>query len=590
MKRIDLQVYQKVIIVFAALVIPITAINIAINLNAVSYLRSKLLESTQDKVYYFRNQLNNQIAFIRKQHLNLLTDSNLVELNFRAGEMPKYEELLLTTRLQSNMLSIRNSNELVEDVAVHIESLNRMVSLSKGKRTYDASSKWEALRLLHMKNKQPYYLVDNQIYFIESTSNGTITTYVQLPIERLLQQIDNIIPKSGENGYFIADHRLQSAANFSGQASIQSDIMAEMRQLDEKRWQEGRFDLRIGDQHYLVIYSKINALGGILFTYMDGKAITGVISKYNGLVVVLAAAALIIIVVFSLSVNQMIHKPLHHLIRAFRKIELDPNQIATRSSIPSNEFNYLNKSFERMKQELNASIKQNYEHKLALQQSELKQLQSQINPHFLYNGFYNLYRMCRAEDMEGAAELSMRLANYYEFITRSGSDEVPLRLEYQHAVDYGEIQQIRFSRYIRMDIQAIPEALAELAVPRLVIQPIIENAFKHAFERGKTMETCLLRFEQKGDTLDIFVEDSGKTLADETIEQLNQKLQDPAAVTEKTGLINVCNRLKLRYGEDSGLKVSRSKLGGLCVCMSLPVNRAIKQLGGEENVPNPYRR
>lgn len=585
MRRIDLQVYQKVIIVFAALVIPITAINIVINLNAVSYLRTKLFESTQDKVYYFRNQLNNQIAFIRNQHLNLLTDNNLVELHFRAGALSKYEELLLTTRLQSNMLGIRNSNELVEDVAVHIEVLNRMVSLSKGKREYDTGSKWEELRQLHIKNKQPYYVVGDQIYFIESTSNGTVTTYVQIPLNSLLQQIDNIIPKGSDNGYFIADHTLKDSVNFAGERPIQAEIMSQMKMPDEKREPEGRFDIHVGDRDYLVIYSKINALGGTLFTYMDEKAITGVISKYNGLVAALAFAALVIIVVFSLSVNKMIHKPLNHLIRAFRKIELDPKQIATRSSIPNNEFNYLNESFEQMKQELNASIKQNYEHKLALQQSELKQLQSQINPHFLYNGFYNLYRMCRAEDVEGAAELSMKLANYYEFITRSGSDEVPLQLEYQHAVDYCDIQQIRFSRYIQIHIEPIPEELAQIPVPRLIIQPIIENAFKHAFERGKSMETCIIRHHQEGDKLFIIVEDSGRTLTDETIARLNEKLEHPAAIKEKTGLINVCNRLKLAFGEDSGITVSRSSLGGLCVTMCM----TIFNTGGEQHVSNLNR-
>jgi hypothetical protein len=66
-KRLNLQVYQKVIIVFAALVIPMTAITIAVNMNAVSYLKDKLLESTRDKVNYYRDQLNNQITFIRNQ-------------------------------------------------------------------------------------------------------------------------------------------------------------------------------------------------------------------------------------------------------------------------------------------------------------------------------------------------------------------------------------------------------------------------------------------------------------------------------------------------------------------------------------------
>ncbi|MGG3836846.1 histidine kinase [Paenibacillus thiaminolyticus] len=583
MKRLNLQVYQKVIIVFAALVIPMTAITNAVNMNAVSYLKAKILESTRDKVNYYRDQLNNQITFIRNQHLAFMTDANLEELSFKADALTKYEELLLIRRIQDRLQTMANSSEFVQDAAVYIESTGRVVSLGDGIRPFIPGSKWDAIRQIALAQKQPFYLHNGRMYFVETSKNETITTYIQIPQDHMLALSEKMIPKQGDNGFFLADDRFRST---SRRYDIESGIAQHMMQQKDGRWQEGSFRIDYNNMNYLIIYDRVNALGCTLYTYIDEREITGVISKYNWLIGAAAAAALIIIVIFAMSVNQMIHKPLRHLIRAFRKIEMDPQQLTAASTFPNNEFTYLNHSFDRMRSELSASIQLNYEHKLLLQQSELRQLQSQINPHFLYNGFYNVYRMCRADDVEGAAELSLKLATYYEFITRSGSDEVPLEREYEHAEVYCDIQRIRFARSVHIAIEPLPEAVAKLPVPRLIIQPIVENAFKHAFERQRKRETCLLAVEYEAGEIAIRVEDSGKALTDETIEALNKQFANPAAVTEKTGLINVCNRLQLRYGGKSRMKASRSRLGGLCIELLLPAHPE----GGSEDVPYLDRR
>ncbi|PZM65365.1 two-component sensor histidine kinase [Paenibacillus dendritiformis] len=585
-KRLNLQVYQKVIIVFAALVIPMTAITIAVNMNAVSYLKAKILESTRDKVNYYRDQLNNQITFIRNQHLAFMTDANLEELSFKADALTKYEELLLIRRIQDRLQTMANSSEFVQDAAVYIESTGRVVSLGDGIRPFVPGSKWHAIRQIALAQKQPFYMHNGRMYFVETSKNETITTYIQIPQDHMLALSEKMIPKQGDNGFFLADDRFRSIISSSRRYDIESGIAQHMMQQKDGRWQEGSFRIAYNNMNYLIIYDRVNVLGCTLYTYIDEREITGVISKYNWLIGAAAAAALIIIVIFAMSVNQMIHKPLRHLIRAFRKIEMDPQQLTAASTFPNNEFTYLNHSFDRMRSELSASIQLNYEHKLLLQQSELRQLQSQINPHFLYNGFYNVYRMCRAEDVEGAAELSLKLATYYEFITRSGSDEVPLEREYEHAEVYCDIQRIRFARSVHIAIEPLPEAVAKLPVPRLIIQPIVENAFKHAFERERKRETCLLAVEYEAEEIAIRVEDSGKALTDDTIEALNKQFANPAAVTEKTGLINVCNRLQLRYGGKSCMKASRSRLGGLCIELLLPAHPE----GGSEDVPYLDRR
>lgn len=571
MKRWNLQVYQKVIIVFAALVIPITATTIIVNMNAVLYMKEKLFESTREKVNYYRDQLNNQITFIRNQHLVFMTDPKLEELGFKASTLTKYEELMLTKEIQDTMKSIGNSSEFVLDVAVYIEPLGRVVSLEDGVRAFSPGSKWDEIRQMALTQKKPFYMYYGKMYFVETSKNATITTFIQIPQNNMLTLSENIVSKQGNNGFFLADDHFYSIISSTQQYDIQTQIAEHMLDQNDGRWQIGEFEITYQDKNYLILYNRINSLGSTLYTYIDEREITSVISKYNWLIGAVTVGALIIIVIFAMSVNRMIHRPLLHLIRAFRKIEMNPQELSMVSSFPTNEFTYLNDRFERMRSELNASIELNYEHKMLLQQSELRQLQSQINPHFLYNGFYNVYRMCRAEDMEGAAELSQKLATFYEFVTRSGNDEVPLEREYEHAEVYCDIQRIRFARSVHIGIEPLPEEIAHISVPRLIIQPIVENVFKHAFEQGRKHETCLITVEHRPEEVVIRVEDSGKSLSDKTIEDLNHQLSSPSSLNEKTGLVNVYRRLQLRYEGRSQLQVSRSHLGGMCVELTLPI-------------------
>nr|WP_240547958.1 histidine kinase [Paenibacillus lignilyticus] len=267
----------------------------------------------------------------------------------------------------------------------------------------------------------------------------------------------------------------------------------------------------------------------------------------------------------------MIHRPLKRLIQAFKILETDNLNISIRPQ-GDIEFGYLYRSFDRMVDKLRGSIQENYEQKIALQHSELKQLQSQINPHFLYNSFFNIYMISRSGDAENAATLAQRLGSYYQFITRSGSDEVTLDLEYRHAVDYCDIQGIRFSNRITIEAAKLPEVCKPLLVPRLLIQPVVENAFEHAFEDGMRRGNVTVQVEYEEDRLCISVEDDGDTLTDEALELLHERLADVSASQEKTGLFNVCRRIRLKFGQRSGIFVSRSALGGLKADMIIHFN------------------
>ena len=196
-------------------------------------------------------------------------------------------------------------------------------------------------------------------------------------------------------------------------------------------------------------------------------------------------------------------------------------------------------------------------------------MQAPINPHFLYNSFYHLYRMAKMEDTDGIAEMSLKLSSYYRYITRSAQPVVTLAMEYQNIVDYTEIQTIRFGDRITVQLQPLPEPYRELAVPRFILQPLFENAYNHGVEK---MENGLiqLRFKMEPEFLNIYVENNG-SCPDAELEKLTQYLNSTDRKAECTALKNVKLRMQMQGGD---LQVSHGTLGGFGVSLRLPLHSA----------------
>jgi two-component system sensor histidine kinase YesM len=171
------------------------------------------------------------------------------------------------------------------------------------------------------------------------------------------------------------------------------------------------------------------------------------------------------------------------------------------------------------------------------------------------------------------------LGEYFRFITRNAADFVPLKEEVDHARTYAEIQQMRFPRRLNVEFEACPKALEALSVPRLILQPVIENAFKHGVEKKTNGGLVIVQFEPGQDWLGIVVEDNGDELTDAALQSLERALYDDADSAETTGLINIHRRLRILYGEAGGLLFARNEMGGLSVTIRIGTT------GGEANAP-----
>lgn len=554
-------VYQKIVIVFIAFIIPLVAMNMWVNYKGMSFTKKAISDSAVAGASFYAKQLDKELYFVRNQQLQFFNDKDLQKLSFQGSRLEGYALIELINQTKDRLSAIQYSSEFVVNAGVYIKEIGKTISSMNG---VSESPNYESefiASLAELTPKPSFYQKEGRLFFIESENNSGIISYIEISVVRLQEALHQITTLYQESEVFLGNKELGSVLSTGEDQHV---IIPLLNQLDTGNYTDSNKSqvIGVGGTSYFITTNQVSSLNLSLIMYVNHNEITRPLSQFSFWFYALFVIAIVVLLLYAYSVNFMIHRPLSKLTKAFQMIETDNLNLVIESK-SRDEFHYLFHSFNRMALRLKRSIEENYEQKIAIQQSELKQLQSQINPHFLYNSFFNIYMMCKVGDSDSAAELSQKLGSYYQYITRSGSDEVPLYKEYQHALDYCEIQCIRFSNRIRYEYADIPDYAMTVAVPRLIIQPIVENIFEHAFEDGMANGVLYIAANVEDGIVRISVDDNGQLVTDEAIEQLEGQLRDGTRQLEKTGLINVNNRLQLKYGAGSGLFVSRSPYGGL---------------------------
>ena len=284
---------------------------------------------------------------------------------------------------------------------------------------------------------------------------------------------------------------------------------------------------------------------------------------YSIIIVMIVMAAL-----FTFYMKHYIHRPIRILMNAFDETKSSGfNSRIHHEGV--DEFTQLYDGFNQMQERMGNLVEEVYVQKALVQSAQLKQLQAQINPHFLYNSFFILSRRIKREDYENAQVLAQHLGEYFQFLTRNESDSIPLKKEVDHAQCYTKIQTTRFAGRIYAEFEKLPEEAAGILVPRLILQPLLENVFGHGLYNKLENGVVQVSYEQKDGKIVVIIEDNGEELTDEVLASLQKRL--PAEDNgEITGMVNIHKRLQYYFKGKGGLVLSRSKLGGLKVEVVIP--------------------
>ena len=263
-------------------------------------------------------------------------------------------------------------------------------------------------------------------------------------------------------------------------------------------------------------------------------------------VVILAASA-----IMSIVLSRILSRPIHSLTRAMREFEQDADSFVYTPVTGIKEVEVLSESFSHMVIKIQKLMETVREEEVNLRKTELRALQAQINPHFLYNTLDSISWMCERGKNQEAVKMVNALARLFRISISRGHELIPIRSELQHAESYLQIQAHRYRNQFSYEFQ-VEEGCKEYLCNKITLQPIIENAIYHGInglvEEGK----ILISVSSEGDDILFAVEDNGNGMEPEQVKAILQKERsDHAGI----GIKNVNDRLKIYFGPQYGITI-----------------------------------
>lgn len=571
-------IYLNLVLTFLLSIIPMYTLSLYINMSGAASVRQEITKSMQSRVHFYLSSYEAELSRVTKSMRDFINDGDMSSLSSLYPNIPTFERFEMLNRLESKLFLLNNSSQYISSSKLYIPSMGITIHASGYDEAAIPDNEISEIRSVQYNTLSPFTMLDDRLFMgslfpLGLTASQAPTSVIKVEISlKNLRDVLKQIPNTAEGGAVLFA-REQDWHIASTQGAQEAALIQTLKKLWENKSSDhkaGSERLKIDNQFYLVTYEPSEMLDATLLVYVPEKQILDPLSHYFVMLLVLSVLSVAVIIFFSYWIYRMIHKPLRSLVSAFRRVESGNMDI----SIPYKtafEFGYLYRQFNAMISRLNTLIQEVYEQKIHSQRAELKQLQSQINPHFLYNSFFVLKRMIAADDNKNAIRFVEHLGNYFQYITRNADDEVTLEAEWLHARTYADIQMARFRKRLRTDFVDMPCTYASLNVPRLIIQPLLENAYQYGLQNKITNGIIRVSYEVKMDLICIAVEDNGEELTDEQLSMLEAKLNSHNEHMETTGLINVHRRLQLKFGTDAGVHVKRSFLGGLRTEICIPI-------------------
>lgn len=279
-----------------------------------------------------------------------------------------------------------------------------------------------------------------------------------------------------------------------------------------------------------------------------------------------AFIAIIFTVILTLYISKQILNPLKELLSGMRQMKKGDFSI----QVPvdsENEIARLGHSFNSMARKTNELIIQIRHEQEQKRKNELKALQAQINPHFLYNTLDSIIWMAELKDYKSVKLMTSALAKLFRIGISKGREVIPIREEMEHIKNYLKIQEMRYSEQLDYDI-FIEESIYEFGTVKLILQPIVENAIYHGVKYKQEVGHITIKGLSQEEDILFIIEDDGVGMTEEQLAQVMNK-ESKSGV----GMSNVDERIRLYFGEDYGIQIESEMDEGTRVTIRIPQQR-----------------
>lgn len=559
MKRIrkkfrDMKYRHKltILLVISSLV-PMTMLALYSHNSMSRLVRHNEVEDTSSILEQTRESIDSQIE-VYTGRINYLTYSPDIEEVTNEKNMDNYVAYAKYTQIVDPLLTVPKSyHDAINQIQIFADSIKvrheyTLVPMDEIGQEWWSSQLNDEVQVQWLVNtEKPEIAAVRNIY---DGRNRTAVLCITLDYNKIFKPLKNII--SDESGTMVLD---QSQNIVYRDENIQDNDLADLRESDKILEQISK--------EYVAVNSTSQNTGWKFYLYKTKKSVEKSVYQMLLAEIPLIAGCVLIIFILGMAFSRLFTRKIEMLTENMDQVNHGSREV-TVTSDAEDEVGVLIRSFRRMMGEIDRLISEVYENKIALKEFELKALTAQINPHFLYNSLSIINWMAIKSGQKEISKVTLDLSTFYRTALSKGEDMVTVENCIRNIEAYLSIQLVMHDNDFAVEWKIDPQVKAE-KVPKLILQPVVENALEHGLDVKEEGDKILqLSFLDAGDAVLLRVEDNGMGMEQSVAESL------VTYQAEGYGLKNVNDRICLLYGEEYKIRITSSVGKGTVVEMRIP--------------------
>ncbi len=549
------------------MLIPITLLYFFSNKTTTDVLRSELNTSNNTQLRFFQNQVETQMELLSSWPILLIHDPDILTLKDMAPEQDNLnlKAIQLVKRIQTKISIQESSSNWNSRLSLYSPAVHRMVTENDALPYRDeelreeVKSGWQVKKIKDQGEERFLFSWFSYTPSMPQFSPSSAATIMKVEFNsRNIEDMLDQFKSDGRRDPFYYKQGTGLIFNRSADRVVAEQLVKQLKQTELTG--SGNRTLKIGQKSYSVNIAYSPKMGWTLIDYMPLSEILQPIHTSNRLFYFSVSALLLMSCLTAYLLYVQVQVPVRQLVGGFQRLK--QGDYSVRVGIRGrNEFSFLSIRFNSMVEQMQELIEKVLMEKIHVREARLKQLQSQINPHFFYNCFSFITSMAKLDNMKAVVGMSHHLSRYYRYTTRQEREMVPLPEEVEFVTHYLEIQNMRMSR-LNYTI-SIPPQMRRMVIPPLILQPLVENAVLHGIEPVARAGQIRITGASHGRRMTLKVEDDGEGMTPEQIAMLEQRLNRAMDDEMGCGLWNIHQRMHLRFGDEAGIAFAPSPLGGL---------------------------
>ncbi|MRX52378.1 HAMP domain-containing protein [Bacillus idriensis] len=562
-------------------------------------LEDQVVKESSNLLYQGKINLESYLNELNGLTLSLYNNPDFINYLRSPDENNDYQNVGIVKNV---MQTILYTGDTINEVKISFAKDDRVISATKRSTVvFSTSIEDEKNEAFNSAERSPYNMYIEPIYASHENSarrgrdiimmhraltnvpGSDVLGYITLGIspDTIIDMSRNLYNREAEEFFLLSSEGEMIYSSNEEIADLQNDqrwiysVMKADSTSGTLEWKEDSFN-------GVMMYDRLSDSSGgwilvkrVPFHILYDSAYS--VAKINILFGVLGLSLVVLAVLF---VSFKITSPIRILLQNIEQVEKGNMKIASQS-FGSDEIGILGFRFQQMIERINQLITREYKLELENKTNQIKVLQSQINPHFLYNALQSIGTVALKNKVPQIYSLITHLSKIMRYGMNMEEDLVPLSKEITYTNAYLLLQKERFGDHLHYHVE-VEQNVQQIPVPKMILQPIIENYFKHGFDIREGIGSIELKCYREEDELVLRISDNGFGVTPQRLNEIYEHFRADALNKKgpKTniGLKNVYSRLKLYYDHKAKLFLENKEEGGFMVTMRLPV-----QLEGERN-------